>query len=122
MPLPLATGIRSASGARPCRRPHRGRGRPAQLVALDHAFHSLITSHCGNAVLAAVIQNMAGRTVRARVWRGMTEPGAVMRTHAEHRSIYCALVAGDRDRARIHAAAHIVSVEDALLEVRRAVS
>ncbi|GII32971.1 FadR/GntR family transcriptional regulator [Planotetraspora mira] len=86
------------------------------LVDIDHAFHSLITSLCGNAVLAAVIENMSGRTVRARVWRGMTDPGAVQRTLREHRLIYQALRAGDTERARLHSAVHIVGVEDALLE------
>ncbi|WP_214106223.1 FadR/GntR family transcriptional regulator [Acrocarpospora catenulata] len=85
-----------------------------QLVALDQDFHSLITSHCGNAVLAAVIQNMSGRTVRARIWRGMTDPEAVQRTLAEHRAVYRALLARDADRARIHAAMHVLGVEESL--------
>lgn len=88
-----------------------------ELVTIDQAFHTLITSNCGNPVLAAVIENMSGRTVRARVWRGMTEPGALQRTLDEHRSIYRALVSGDAGRARLYAAVHIVGVEDALREV-----
>ncbi|GII77127.1 GntR family transcriptional regulator [Sphaerisporangium rufum] len=84
------------------------------LVAIDQEFHALITSRCGNPVLAAVIDNLSGRTVRARVWRGMTEPGAIRRTLTEHRAIYRALAAGDADRARLRAAVHILGVEDAM--------
>ncbi|MEO3814802.1 FCD domain-containing protein [Sphaerisporangium sp. B11E5] len=85
-----------------------------KLVALDEDFHSLIVSHCGNAVLAAVIQNMSGRTVRARIWRGMTDPEAVQRTLREHRAIHRALLARDPERARLHAALHVLGVEESL--------
>jgi DNA-binding FadR family transcriptional regulator len=87
-----------------------------ELVAIDQAFHASITSHCGNPVLAAVIENTSGRTVRARVRRGLIDPDAVRRTLREHRSIYQALRAGDADRARLHATVHIVGVEEAVLE------
>ncbi|WP_061293336.1 FadR/GntR family transcriptional regulator [Herbidospora cretacea] len=87
-----------------------------KLVALDQDFHALITSHCGNAVLAAVIANMSGRTVRARIWRGMTDPQAVQRTLGEHRAVYLALLARDPDRARIHAAMHVLGVEESLTQ------
>ncbi|GAA3799656.1 FadR/GntR family transcriptional regulator [Sphaerisporangium flaviroseum] len=85
-----------------------------KLVALDEDFHSLITSHCGNAVLAAVIQNMSGRTVRARIWRGMTDPEALQRTLREHWAIHRALLARDPERARLHAALHVLGVEESL--------
>ena len=85
-----------------------------KLIALDQDFHSLITSHCGNPVLAAVIQNMSGRTVRARIWRGMTDPQAVHRTLREHRAVHRALLARDPDRARLHAALHVLGVEESL--------
>lgn len=90
-----------------------------KLVALDEDFHALITSHCGNAVLAAVIGNMSGRTVRARIWRGMSDPEAVHRTLREHRAVHQALLARDAERARLHAAVHILGVEDALARLRR---
>ncbi|WP_182909866.1 FCD domain-containing protein [Microbispora sp. H13382] len=85
-----------------------------KLVALDQDFHALITSHCGNAVLAAVIHNMSGRTVRARVWRGMSDPEAIHRTLREHRAVHRALLARDPDRARLHAALHVLGVEESL--------
>ncbi|MFC6085916.1 FadR/GntR family transcriptional regulator [Sphaerisporangium aureirubrum] len=85
-----------------------------KLIALDEDFHSLIISHCGNPVLAAVIQNMSGRTVRARIWRGVTDPGAVRRTLREHRAILRALRERDPERARLHAALHVLGVEESL--------
>nr|WP_205831099.1 FCD domain-containing protein [Microbispora sp. CL1-1] len=85
-----------------------------KLVALDQDFHALIASHCGNAVLAAVIQNMSGRTVRARIWRGMSDPEAVHRTLREHRAVHRALLARDSERARLHAALHVLGVEESL--------
>jgi DNA-binding FadR family transcriptional regulator len=84
------------------------------LLANDRAFHSLIIGACGNPVLAALIENTSSRTVRARVWRGLTEDGAAARTISEHRAIYRALVERDGDRARLRAVMHIVGVEDSL--------
>jgi len=85
-----------------------------RLMANDRAFHSLITSRCGNPVLAALVENTSGHTVRARLWRGRLDPGADERTVAEHRMIYQAVVDGDSERARLRAAAHILGVEDAV--------
>jgi DNA-binding FadR family transcriptional regulator len=85
-----------------------------RLMANDRAFHTLITSHCGNPVLSALVENMSGNTVRARLWRGRLDPGADLRTVSEHRMIYQAILDGDRERARLRAAAHILGVEDAV--------
>jgi GntR family transcriptional regulator, transcriptional repressor for pyruvate dehydrogenase complex len=85
-----------------------------RLMANDRAFHSLITSHCGNPVLAALVENTSGKTVQARLWRGRLDAGADARTVAEHRLIYDAIIAGDSERARLRAAAHILGVEDAV--------
>jgi GntR family transcriptional regulator, transcriptional repressor for pyruvate dehydrogenase complex len=84
------------------------------LMANDRAFHTLITSRCGNPVLAALVENTSGKTVRARLWRGRLEAGADARTVTEHRMIYQAIADGDRERARLRAAAHILGVEDAV--------
>jgi DNA-binding FadR family transcriptional regulator len=85
-----------------------------RLMANDRAFHTLITSHCGNPVLAALVENTSGNTVRARLWRGRVDPGADARTVAEHRLIYDAIADRDSERARLRAAAHILGVEDAV--------
>lgn len=91
-----------------------------QLMASDRAFHTLITSRCGNPVLAALIENASGRTVRARLWRGRLDAGADTRTVTEHQMIYEALADGDSERARLRAAAHILGVEDAVRAMARA--
>src|SRR6185503_10046732 len=85
-----------------------------RLMANDRAFHTLITSNCGNPVLAALVENTSGHTVRARLWRGRLDAGAAERTVAEHRMIYRAIAEGDSERARLRAAAHILGVEDAV--------
>ena len=85
-----------------------------RLMANDRAFHTLITSHCGNPVLSALVENTSGNTVRARLWRGRLDPGADARTLAEHRMIYEAILDRDSERARLRAAAHILGVEDAV--------
>jgi DNA-binding FadR family transcriptional regulator len=85
-----------------------------RLMANDRAFHTLVTSHCGNPVLAALVENTSGNTVRARLWRGRVDPGADARTVAEHRLIYDAIADRDSERARLRAAAHILGVEDAV--------
>jgi GntR family transcriptional repressor for pyruvate dehydrogenase complex len=83
-----------------------------RLIANDQQFHALIVNASGNAVLAAIVENLSGRTMRARIWRGITEEGAAQRTIAEHRAIYSALAAGDAFRARLYATTHILGVED----------
>jgi DNA-binding FadR family transcriptional regulator len=88
-----------------------------RLMTNDRAFHTLITAHCGNPVLAALIENTSGHTVRARLWRGRLDAGAAKRTIAEHRMIYQAIAEGDSERARVRAAAHILGVEDAVRDM-----
>ena len=81
------------------------------FVATDLEFHKKIAAGAGNSVLASLVDNMSLPTVRARVWRGMTEPKAQERTLAEHRAIYQAIVAGDPDLARSAATVHIAGIE-----------
>jgi GntR family transcriptional repressor for pyruvate dehydrogenase complex len=85
-----------------------------RLLTNDRQFHALLTARCGNPVLAALVENTSGHTVRARMWRGRTDAGAFERTLAEHRAIYQAVAAGDRERVRLRTAMHILGVEDAL--------
>jgi GntR family transcriptional repressor for pyruvate dehydrogenase complex len=81
------------------------------FVATDLEFHKKIALGAGNSVLASLVDNMSLPTVRARVWRGMTEPLAQERTLAEHRAIHSAIVAGDADLARSWATVHIAGIE-----------
>ena len=81
------------------------------FVAADLEFHKKIAIGSGNSVLASLVDNMSMPTARARVWRGMTEPGAQERTLAEHKAIYQAIVNRDPDLARSWATAHIAGIE-----------
>jgi len=81
------------------------------LVANDLRFHRGIAEATGNAVVCSLLDGLSGATQRARVWRGVTESGAVERTLAEHTAIIDALAAGDAEAARAWMTAHIVGVE-----------
>ncbi|WP_328992130.1 FadR family transcriptional regulator [Kribbella sp. NBC_01245] len=81
------------------------------LVANDLRFHRAIAEATGNAVVCSLLDGVSGATQRARVWRGITQSGAVERTLAEHNAILDALEAGDADAARAWMTAHIVGVE-----------
>jgi GntR family transcriptional regulator, transcriptional repressor for pyruvate dehydrogenase complex len=82
-----------------------------QLVANDLEFHRRIGAASGNTVLCSLLDSLSGPTTRARVWRGLTQEGALVRTLAEHRAILDALSARDADAARAWATIHIASVE-----------
>ncbi|MDH6137549.1 GntR family transcriptional repressor for pyruvate dehydrogenase complex [Kitasatospora sp. MAA4] len=81
-----------------------------ELVANDLEFHRLIARAGGNAVLASLLDSLAHRTARARIWRGVTQEQAVERTMAEHRGLLDALVAHDVEAARARAAVHVGGV------------
>jgi GntR family transcriptional repressor for pyruvate dehydrogenase complex len=82
-----------------------------QLVAHDLEFHRLIARGSGNAYLSSLLDALGTETVRARIWRGITEEGAVERTLTEHRRIVDALVAGDAELVRSLVTAHVDAVE-----------
>lgn len=81
-----------------------------ELVANDLEFHRLIARAAGNTVLASLLDSLANRTARARVWRGVTQDAAVERTIAEHRGLLDALAAHDVETARARATAHVSGV------------
>jgi GntR family transcriptional repressor for pyruvate dehydrogenase complex len=70
-----------------------------ELVAHDLDFHRMIVQAAGNQVLSALLVQLNSPTVRARVWRGLTQEGALERTLAEHRGLVAALRAGRADLA-----------------------
>ncbi|WP_323132570.1 FadR/GntR family transcriptional regulator [Kineococcus indalonis] len=87
---------------------------PREFVDADIRFHQVVAQASGNPVLAALVQAFAGRTVRARVWRALTDEGATARTLEEHRAVLEALRAHDPDRARLRMGHHLLAVEDFL--------
>jgi GntR family transcriptional repressor for pyruvate dehydrogenase complex len=82
----------------------------------DAAFHRSVVAATGNATLTTLLEGISGRTVRARVWRGLVDDDAAGRTLAEHEAIYAALA--DRNAALAQAAAlvHISTTERWLRE------
>jgi DNA-binding FadR family transcriptional regulator len=78
----------------------------------DAEFHIAIARSTGNPALAALIQNLIGRTARMRVVRAMSDQGAVHSTQAEHYAILAELRRRDPQRARIRMEAHLLGVEE----------
>ena len=88
------------------------------LVSHDMQFHRLISELSGNSYLASLVDGLSGKTLRARVWRGLTQEHAVERTLAEHHAIVDALASGDTELVRSQVTVHISGVEQWL---RRAI-
>lgn len=82
-----------------------------RLVEHDIRFHGEIARLTGNGYLASLLEGLSSQTVRARVWRGLTEEGAVERTLSEHRAIAEAIANHDSALASSLATAHIAGVE-----------
>ncbi|MBC9824030.1 FadR/GntR family transcriptional regulator [Terrabacter sp. MAHUQ-38] len=82
-----------------------------ELVAADLVFHRTIADGSGNEVIGSLLDGLSGPTQRARVWRGLTQTGAVERTMAEHRAIVDAIAAREPDVARSWSTVHIAGIE-----------
>lgn len=87
------------------------------LVANDLEFHRRIAAGSGNAALCSLLESLSAPTTRARIWRGLTQEGAVARTREQHVAIYEAIAARQPDVARAWATVHIAGVEDWLRRV-----
>ncbi|WP_427889714.1 FadR/GntR family transcriptional regulator [Kribbella sp. GL6] len=86
-------------------------------LACDVEFHRLLAIGSGNRTLASIIESLRQPTYRARIWRGLTQTGAVHRSLAEHRSILDAIAAREPEVARAWATVHIAGVERWLNEM-----
>ena len=82
------------------------------LVDNDLAFHRAIGEASGNPVLASLLDGLSGTTTRARIWRAITQRGALERTRAEHQAIFNAIAGRRPELARAWAAVHIAGVEE----------
>jgi GntR family transcriptional repressor for pyruvate dehydrogenase complex len=82
------------------------------LVTHDLAFHRRIARIAGNEFLGDLLDVVAGRTGRVRVWRGITQQGAIERTLGEHAQIVAALELRDPALVAAHLTAHVSGVED----------
>src|SRR6478736_3493360 len=71
--------------------------RAEELVEADAAFHDVLARAPGNGVLRALLRSLSTSTVRARLWHGIAERGALDLARDEHRRIYDAIAVGDVD-------------------------
>jgi DNA-binding FadR family transcriptional regulator len=83
-----------------------------ELVANDLEFHHRIATGSGNTLLCSLIDSLSGPTTRARIWRGLTQAGAVERTREQHAAILDAIATRQADLARSWATVHVAGVED----------
>jgi GntR family transcriptional repressor for pyruvate dehydrogenase complex len=83
-----------------------------ELVQNDLAFHRTIADAAGNPVIAKLLDSLSGPTIRARLWRGITQGGAMDRTIAEHTAIVDALEHRNPEVARAWMVVHVASVEE----------
>src|SRR3954454_15673930 len=81
------------------------------LVENDLAFHRTIAGASRNVVLASLLESLSTRTSRARVWRGLTQAGALEQTRTEHRAIHQALAERRAELASSLMTVHISGVE-----------
>ena len=82
-----------------------------QLVTHDAEFHQRVTAAAGNQTLAAMLDGLSSKTLRARVWRGIIDGEAAEQTVAQHTDIYAALRAGDPNLAQAAAVVHVLTTE-----------
>jgi len=82
------------------------------LVANDLQFHRLIAAGSHNSALCSLVENLSGPTTRARIWRGLTQEGAVAKTREQHLAIFDAIAARQPELARSWATVHVAGVED----------
>ncbi|MER5716215.1 FadR/GntR family transcriptional regulator [Streptomyces sp. NPDC002132] len=87
-----------------------------RLTVHDAAFHRAIADITGNETLIMLLEGIAGRTLRARIWRGLVDTRAAGRTLAEHEAIYAALTARDAGLSQAAALLHVSNTEQWLRE------
>ncbi|WP_169582035.1 MULTISPECIES: FadR/GntR family transcriptional regulator [Microbacterium] len=87
-----------------------------RFIRADMAFHHVIARASGNPVLEALIEALSSRTIRDRMRRATVEHGVLATTHAEHQAILHALRARDPEAARFRMGAHLLGVEDFILD------
>ncbi|MEU7889688.1 FadR/GntR family transcriptional regulator [Microbispora bryophytorum] len=83
-----------------------------EMVTNDLRFHRHIAAGSGNPVLCSLIDSLSGPTTRARVWRGLTQEGALDDTREQHVMISDAIAARRPDVARAWATVHVAGVEE----------
>jgi DNA-binding FadR family transcriptional regulator len=83
-----------------------------ELVTNDLEFHHRIALGAGNGLLCSLVDSLSGPTTRARIWRGLTQAGAVERTREQHAAILDAIAARRPELAQSWATVHVAGVEE----------
>src|SRR5215216_6069524 len=84
------------------------------FIEADIAFHRVIAHASGNPALEALIEALATRTIHGRLWRAISEEGAIPSTHREHQAILRAIARRDPDAARIRMGTHLLAGQEFL--------
>jgi GntR family transcriptional repressor for pyruvate dehydrogenase complex len=84
---------------------------PELLMQADITFHRIVIASTGNETLTSLLDGLAGRTVRARIWRGLVLGSVTQATIDEHRAIYDALRGRDPFLAQSAALLHVNTSE-----------
>ena len=92
-------------------------GDAEKLMQTDIAFHRAIILATGNETLTSLLDGLSGRTVRARIWRGLVLGNVAQNTIDEHEAIYQALKAGNQSLAKAAALIHVSTSESWLRTV-----
>ena len=87
-----------------------------RLNAHDAAFHRAVITATGNETLLSLLEGISGRTLRARIWRGLVDAEAAGRTLAEHEAIFNALSTRDAALSQAAALLHVSNTEHWLRE------
>jgi GntR family transcriptional repressor for pyruvate dehydrogenase complex len=82
-----------------------------ELVVHDAEFHNRVAAAGGNQTLAALLEGLSSKTLRARVWRGIIDGEVAEQTVAQHTDIFTALRAGDPNLAQAAAVVHVLTTE-----------
>jgi GntR family transcriptional regulator, transcriptional repressor for pyruvate dehydrogenase complex len=82
-----------------------------ELVQYDEEFHATVAAAAGNETLASMLSGVSSRTSRSRVWRGIIEADAKVRTISQHADILRALQDGDPTLAEAAATVHVATTE-----------
>lgn len=88
-----------------------------KLMQCDIAFHRAVVAATGNETLTSLLDGLSGRTVRARIWRGLVLGDVAQNTIDEHEAIYLALRARDQSLAHAAALMHVNTSESWLRAV-----
>lgn len=89
-----------------------------ELVEHDVRFHQMISELSGNRYLASLINGLTSQTVRARIWRVLTQENAVDRTLLEHEMIIDAIEAHNPELAIAASTVHVAGVEEWLRKAK----